>query len=248
MAVQRGLKRDCSEEVLRELRPESAKLVQGKLLQLATRLEAKTDGRAYLLMGLPEGNSLLREIGCSSHCVEIAGLRRDAHPVEAKAQRPREGRQHAQDAFDGVGSVEDRLLTFLEVLVVGARKPFHQRGSPDCRAEKATGFAADQLGQIRVLLLRHRARAGGEGFRKIEEAELRGGVKRELLREARDMYAERGESLGELEGEVAVAGRVHAVGRRRVETQCARRDGTVEGKRRAGHGTGTERAEVHALT
>src|SRR5258707_3670945 len=107
MAVQRGLKRDCSEEVLRELRPESAKLVQGKLLQLPTRLEPKTDGVADLLMGLPEGNSLLREIGCSSHCVEISGLRRDAHPVEAKAQRPRVDRHHAQDAFDAVGNVDD---------------------------------------------------------------------------------------------------------------------------------------------
>ncbi len=114
-------------------------------------------------------------------------------------------------------------------------------------AEQTAGFAADEFGEVGVLLLRHRAGAGGEGFGEIEEAELGGGVERELLGEARDVDAEGGDGLRELEGEVAVAGRVHAVGRGGVEVEGAGGDGAVEGEGCACDGSGAERAEVHAL-
>ena len=60
------------------------------------------------------------------------------------------------------------------------------------------------------------------------------------------MNAEGRERLGELEGEVAVAGCVHGIGRGGVKVEGAGGDGAVEGEGCTGDGSRTERAEVHA--
>ena len=61
------------------------------------------------------------------------------------------------------------------------------------------------------------------------------------------MDAECGDGLRELEGEVAVAGCVHAVGCGGVEVEGAGGDGAVEGEGCACYCSGAEGAEVHAL-
>ena len=61
------------------------------------------------------------------------------------------------------------------------------------------------------------------------------------------MDAQGCDGLGELEGEVAVTGCVHAVGCGCVEVESASSYGAVEGEGCSGDGSGAEGAEVHAL-
>ena len=97
-----------------------------------------------------------------------------------------------------------------------------------------------------VFLLRHGRGAGRVGFGQIEEGEFSGGVEGDFLGEARDVQAERGACLAEVEQEVAVAGRVHRIGGGGGEAEFACGDGAVEREGRAGDGSGAERAEIHA--
>ena len=167
--------------------------------------------------------------------------------VEAELEGAGEGGEDAEESGDGVGDVEDWLLAFLEVFVVGEREAFDEGGECGGCAEQAGGFAADEFGEVGVLLLRHRGGAGGEGFGEVDEAELGGGVEGELFGEAGDVEAEGGDGLGEVEREVAVGGGVHGVGRGGVEVEGVGGDGAVEGEGCAGDGSGAEGAEVHAL-
>src|SRR6185312_17204654 len=89
-----------------------------------------------------------------------------------------------------VRRIEDRLLTFLKVLVISKRQPFNQHRQRRRRSKETSGLSPDQLGQVRILLLRHRARSGRKGLRQIEEAELCRGEQRKLLGKARDMQPE----------------------------------------------------------
>ena len=134
------------------------------------------------------------------------------HAGEAELEGAGEGGEDGEDAGEGVGYVEDVLLAFLEVFVVGEGQAFDERGEGGGGAEQAGGFAAGEFGEVGVLLLRHRGGAGGEGFGEVDEAELGGGVEGELFGEAGDVEAEGGGGLGEVEHEVAVGGRVHGVG------------------------------------
>ena len=81
-------------------------------------------------------------------------------------------------------------------------------------------------------------------FGEVEEAEFGRGVEGELFGEAGDVEAEGGDGLGELEGEVAVAGCVHASwgwGRRsrvRGRRWCGRGRGLRRRRRRSRAGRG----------
>ena len=126
------------------------------------------------------------------------------------------------------GRLEDRLLGFLHVFVVGERKSLEQQRDRLCCAVKAADFGADEFGEVGIFLLRHGARAGGEGLGQLDEAELGGRVEGDLLGEAAGVEAEHGERLQVFEDEVAVAGCVHAVGGGRGEVEFAGGDGAVE--------------------
>ncbi len=84
--------------------------------------------RTALPMCSAEGDALVGEVRGGRHGVEVAGFGCGLHAVEAELQRAGEAGENAQDACDGVGGIEDRLLTFLEVFVVGERQALDERG------------------------------------------------------------------------------------------------------------------------
>ena len=59
--------------------------------------------------------------------------------------------------LEGVDGVEDRLLVLLQVAVVGEREALERGQQTGEVADKATGLAAGELGDVGVLLLRHDA-------------------------------------------------------------------------------------------
>ena len=119
MAVEGRLERYGCKEVSAEGWAESLELGQGDCVELAAGFEAKTDGVADDLMGLAEGNALVGEIGRGGHRVEVAGLGGGLHFLEAELEGAGEVGEDAEEAGEGVGYVEDLLLAFLQVFVVG---------------------------------------------------------------------------------------------------------------------------------
>src|SRR5215469_12978481 len=110
----------------------------------------------------------------------------------------------------------------------------------------ATDLGAEQLGHIRILLLRHRAGSGGESFRQQDKTEFCGGEECDFFGEAAEVQPDAGKRLQILEDEIAVARRIHRVACRRSEAKLACGDGAVESERCSSHSTRTERAIVQA--
>ena len=149
---------------------------QGDGVEFEVFVEAEADGVADDLVGFAEGHALVGEIGGRGHRVEVAGFGGALHNTEAELEGAGEVGQDAEQAGEGVGDVEDLLLAFLEVFVVGEREAFDEGGEGGGGAEEAGGFAAGELGEVGVLLLRHRGGAGGEGFGEVDESEFCCGI------------------------------------------------------------------------
>ncbi len=237
VAVERGAKRDEVEEVFAELGREHAEFFERNCIELKILVEAEADGVANDLVGLAEGHALVGEVSGRGHRVKVAGFRGALHNTEAELERTGEVGQDAEQAERCVDGVEDLLLTLLEIFVVSEREAFHKRHKGDGCADETGGFAAGEFREVGVLLLRHRGGSGGEGLGEFDEVELGGGVEGDLFSEARDVQAERGGGLGEVEHEVAVGGRVDGVGRGRGEVERVGRDVAIEGERGSGDGS-----------
>ena len=98
-----------------------------------------------------------------------------------------------------------------------------ERGQqPGQVADQPAGLAAGQLGDVRVLLLRHDRAAGGEGVVQGDVAELRGRPDDHFLGDAGQVHADHGQHERGLGGEVARRGAVDRVGRRRSRSPARR--------------------------
>ena len=94
------------------------------------------------------------------------------------ATMPGDGGQQQLQLLD---RVEQRLLVLLQVAVVGQRQPLERGQQPGEVADQPAGLAARELGDVRVLLLRHDRAAGGEGVVERDVAELGGRPEDDLL-------------------------------------------------------------------
>src|SRR4029450_11783358 len=99
-------------------------------------------------------------------------------------------------------------------------------------------LAAEHLRHVRILLLRHNGRPGGELVIEFHEAELAAGPEREIGGQPREVHAEDGGGGEELDEVIAVADRVQAVGGGRGEAEIAGEGRAVDGEGGAGRGGG----------
>ena len=114
-----------------------------RAFELAVGFEAEADGVADDLVGLAEGEALVAEVGGGGHRVEVAGFGGGLHVGDpAELEGAGEVGEDAEEAGEGVGYVEDLLLAFLEVFVVGEGESLDERGERRGCAEQAGGFAA----------------------------------------------------------------------------------------------------------
>src|SRR5690606_24787555 len=121
----------------------------------------------------------------------------------------------------------------------------HQAGEV---ADEPAGLAAGQLGDVRVLLLRHDRRAGGEGVVQGHEGELLRVPDDDLLGDPGDVHADHRGDEGELGDEVAGGGAVDGVGRAAVLEAQVRGDRLrVQAQGGAGQGAGAVRGDGGAL-
>ncbi len=197
-------------------------------------------------VGIAEGQALLHQVvgqvGGGGVALERGafhglGLHRDAaHHLGHDAQR----------VGQRVHGVEERLLVFLVVLVVGQRLALHQRQQRHEVADDAAALAARQLGDVGVALLRHDRRARAVAVGEVDEAEVLAHPEHDLLGQPRDMHHADAGAGAEFEREVAVAHRVQAVLANGVETEPARHAFAVQRVAGAGQRSGAQRQVVGA--
>ena len=155
---------------------------------------------------------------------ELVG-RGGGHALAVEADRAQHRRGHAQAQLDRVDGVEERLLVLLEILVVGERQAVEHALDVHQARQYPRRLRAQQLGGVGVLLLRHQARARGEGVGHLAEAELLARPEHDLGAELRQVGGAGGGRRQVVEHEVAVRHRVQRVVRPRARSP-ARRPGS----------------------
>ncbi len=103
-------------------------------------------------------------------------------------------------------------------------------------ADDPGGPAADQLQDVRVLLLGHDAAAGANRIGQGQEAELLSAPEDPILGPAGEVLGDQGQDEDRFEDEVAVARDIQAVGGDPVEAELIGHEVTVD--RQAGAGQG----------
>ena len=169
VAVDGGLQGNRLVEVRAKFRAESFKVAGRKCVEFQSLLECKANGVSDNFVSLTEGNSLVGEIGCGGHCVEISRLGGEFHGIQTEFERGRKGGQHTENPRNGIGSIEDRLLAFLNIFVIGERQSLDRIVREGNRSSgEAAAFPAKQFGEVGILLLWHGAGSGGETLRAAQ--------------------------------------------------------------------------------
>ena len=117
----------------------------------------------------------------------------------------------AQRVLERVHRIEQRLLVFLVVLVVGQRLALHEGDQAHQVTYHAAGLAACQLGHVGVFLLRHDGAAGGETVGDFDKAEVLAHPQDQLFAQAANVHHAQAGGGGEFNRKVAVAHGVQAV-------------------------------------
>mmetsp|Transcript_25444 Transcript_25444/g.71482 ORF Transcript_25444/g.71482 Transcript_25444/m.71482 type:complete len:248 (-) Transcript_25444:567-1310(-) len=134
------------------------------------------------------------------------------HALGVDLRRREHAPRHLQSDPQLVRGVEDGLLIFLEVLVVGRRARREERRERRLVARQARGLAPQEFERVGVALLGHERRARRVALPKGHERELFRPVNNQILGPPRQVHAEQRRPLRELDGEVAVRDRVHGIG------------------------------------
>ena len=146
-----------------------------------------------------------------------------------------------QQLVEAVDGVEQVALVLAQVGVVGERQAVeHAEEAAEVGGQPRSG-GPHQLGGVRVLLLRHDARAAGVGVRQAHEAELGGRPEDELGAEPRDVRAQLRRGGEVVDDEVAVGHRVERVLGDALEAEVGRLGLAVELEVEADGGAGAER-------
>ena len=153
------------------------------------------------------------------------------------------GQQH----FERIDLVEHGLLVLLQVASVGGGQALQGGQQTGQIADESAGLAAGELGDIRVLLLRHDGGAGGIAVVELDEGELLGVPDDDLLGQAGDVHAGHGGHEREFGHEITCGGAVDGVVGHAGEAELTRHGLRVEAERVAGQCAGAVRRGVDAL-
>jgi len=91
-----------------------------------------------------------------------------------------------------MGGIERALLVLLQVLVIGERQALHGHEQLHQVAIDSAALAADKLGKVGVLLLRHDRRAGGVRVGKRDKAKFGARPQHDLLGKTRQVHGHDG--------------------------------------------------------
>ena len=217
---------------------------QRQLLQLAPSVDAVAHHPADRVVSGAEAEAPAHEVVRQVGGVHEALLRGRGHALATDLQPVAQLPRHGQACRDRVDGVEQRLLVLLEVAVIGQRQPLHDGQERVQVAVHPPGLAADQLGHVGVLLLRHHGAARAVGVRQLDEPELLARPQDQLVGHAAQVHEEDGGRGQELQHEVPVAHGVDAVPGYPREAQELGHVGPVDGKGGARQGAGAQGHDV----
>src|SRR6266700_959200 len=237
MASQHGLKFEMVVNVSGKNRAELLQLFQCEILQLAIPRHALLHRMGDNLMCLAEGDCVFSEISCGGHRIHETTFTRRPHALCIEQSLAHESGGDSHTKTGSCSRIEQWLLGLLQVFVVSQRKAFYQSKQSYLVADQPRRFAANQFQRVRVLFLRHGTAASGISFRQADEAVLLRGKQNELFFPAAQMYAEQRKGIDELNGKIAVAGCVDAVGRGPIELQMPAYQFAVQCQRRSRDGS-----------
>mmetsp|Transcript_13633 Transcript_13633/g.43056 ORF Transcript_13633/g.43056 Transcript_13633/m.43056 type:complete len:252 (-) Transcript_13633:879-1634(-) len=154
---------------------EGDEVVEGEVGDGAALALGELDGGAGDVVGLAKrdvfADEVLGEVG-REHLVGEGG----AHLVGVDGEGVDDAGGDGEGEPEGVGDVEDGLLVFLEVLVVGGGQRGDEGDESRGGGREAGGLAADELEGVGVALLGHQGGAGRVALPEGDEAELAAAV------------------------------------------------------------------------
>ncbi len=186
--------------------------LQGQLSQgQAPRLLGHPDGRAHGFVGRAERHAFAHQVVGGVGGFQEAFFAGRQHALRVGRQVGRQDRHHAHALVDQVKGLEEELFVLLLVAVVAERLALLQGQQVGQQAVSAARPAPQQLGHVRVALLRHQAAARGDGVAQLEKAELLAAVEHDLFAEAGEVLHDHGQGVGEVDDVVAVADAIDGI-------------------------------------
>ena len=110
-------------------------------------------------MGIPERNASADQVIRCICSIGKSFFGTGFHNILPENHGSHHSRKQSQTALYRVNGIKGQFLVLLHVLVVSKGQTFHRGEKPHKRPINSTGFAANQLCNIRILLLRHNAAA-----------------------------------------------------------------------------------------
>ena len=200
-------------------------LLQGRQIQfrqILAQVRGRFDGMGHHLVGIAKGHAFLDQVvgqvggggiaaqGGLLHggCIDLQGTVVAAVAVGLTADH---FGKDAQGVAQRVHGVEQGLLVFLVVLVVGQGLTLHEGDQAHQVAHHPTGLAAREFRHVRVFLLRHDRTAGGETIGDAHETEVLAAPENQFLGEPADVHHDQAGSGGEFDREIPIRNGIQAV-------------------------------------
>src|SRR3954468_17722802 len=111
-------------KIIAEVRIDIPQLLKREVLQLALVVERQSYGFADLLMRNSKRHALAREISGCRKSIHVAGRSSFLHSLNIEFDCAHPSGYQRQYERDGFSGMEEGLLCFLQVLVVGQRQAF----------------------------------------------------------------------------------------------------------------------------
>jgi len=146
-----------------------------------------------------------------------------------------------------MGGIERALLVLLQVLVISERQALHGHEQLHQVAIDSAALAADKLGKVGVLLLRHDGRTSGVRVGKRDKAKFGARPQHDLLGKTRQVHRHDGAGVMQVEEEITVGNRIERVGNHARKAKFGSRHLTIERIARAGKRGSAQRTVVGGI-
>ncbi|MNK88119.1 hypothetical protein D3C87_1080730 [compost metagenome] len=196
-----------------------------------------------LAEGDPLGHQIIRQFGG----IGIAALGRRLGAFAIHLEIDQHQGRHVEAVVPGVEGIEQPFLVFLHVLVVGQRQRLQAHQHAHLGADYPASLATNKLKGVRVLLLGHQGRAGGDRIGKLHEARLAGVVEDKIFRKTRQVRHGEGRHVHQLHHVIPIGDRIQTVAGGAAKAHIERQRFPVDGVRRTRQSAAAERAGVEAL-
>ena len=154
---------------------------------------------------------------------------------------------NGQALHERMSGIERALLVLLQVLVISKRQALHGHEQLHQVAIDSAALAADKLGKVGVLLLRHDRRPGGVGVGKRDKAKFGARPQHDLLGKTRQVHGHDGAGVMQIEQEITVGNRIERVGNHARKAKFGSRHLAIERIARTGKRGSTQRTVVGGI-